>query len=192
MLDARFFVTTHLPSYLAICGLDPMLSAQTLGVIGGFNVVGSLFFGWAGERWNKLALLGGIYISRSLVLGWYFMLPPPPTTTLLFGAMMGFLHEPSTRQLRRCLWRRADLRRTRFLHDGLADRRRPGSGGRDHPGDICIAAADGAAAGGRAIGWPVLLPRSPDAAQRHQRVHARLRRAMSSRRGALLIRGPST
>ena len=85
------FVTTHLPSYLAICGLDPMLSAQTLGVIGGFNVLGSLFFGWAGERWNKLALLGGIYILRSLVLGWYFMLPPSPTTTLLFGAMMGFL-----------------------------------------------------------------------------------------------------
>ncbi|MEA2866398.1 MAG: hypothetical protein QOE39_1113 [Bradyrhizobium sp.] len=85
------FITTHLPSYLAICGMDPMLSAQTLGVIGGFNVLGSLFFGWAGGRWNKLALLGAIYISRSLVLAWYFMLPPSPATTLLFGAMMGFL-----------------------------------------------------------------------------------------------------
>ncbi len=85
------FITTHLPSYLAICGMDPMLSAQTLGVIGGFNVLGSLFFGWAGGRWNKLALLGGIYIFRSLALGWYFMLPPSPATTLLFGAVMGFL-----------------------------------------------------------------------------------------------------
>jgi predicted MFS family arabinose efflux permease len=85
------FITTHLPSYLAICGMDPMLSAETLGVIGGFNVLGSLFFGWAGERWNKLALLGAIYISRSLVLAWYFMLPPSPATTLVFGAMMGFL-----------------------------------------------------------------------------------------------------
>ena len=85
------FITTHLPSYLAICGLDPMLSAQTLGVIGGFNVLGSLFFGWAGQRWNKLALLGAIYISRSLVLAWYFVLPPTPASTLLFGAMMGFL-----------------------------------------------------------------------------------------------------
>ena len=56
------FLTTHLPSYLAMCGMDPMLSAQTLGMIGGFNVLGSLFFGWAGQRWNKLALLGGIYI----------------------------------------------------------------------------------------------------------------------------------
>jgi predicted MFS family arabinose efflux permease len=85
------FLTTHLPSYLAICGMDPMLSAQTLGVIGGFNVLGSLFFGWAGGRWNKLALLGGIYVFRSLALAWYFMLPPTPATTLVFGAIMGFL-----------------------------------------------------------------------------------------------------
>jgi predicted MFS family arabinose efflux permease len=85
------FITTHLPSYLAICGMDPMLSAQTLGVIGGFNVLGSLFFGWAGGRWNKLALLGSIYLCRSLVLAWYFMLPPSPATTLVFGAFMGFL-----------------------------------------------------------------------------------------------------
>jgi predicted MFS family arabinose efflux permease len=85
------FLTTHLPSYLAICGLDPMLSAQTLGMIGGFNVLGSLFFGWAGQRWNKLALLGGIYILRSIALAWYFMLPATPASTLLFGAIMGFL-----------------------------------------------------------------------------------------------------
>ena len=85
------FLTTHLPSYLAICGLDPMLSAQTLGMIGGFNVLGSLFFGWAGQRWNKLALLGAIYILRSLALAWFFMLPATPASTLLFGAIMGFL-----------------------------------------------------------------------------------------------------
>jgi predicted MFS family arabinose efflux permease len=85
------FLTTHLPSYLAICGMDPMLGAQTLGMIGGFNVVGSIFFGWAGQRWNKLALLGGIYIVRSIALAWYFTLPPTPATTLLFGAIMGFL-----------------------------------------------------------------------------------------------------
>jgi predicted MFS family arabinose efflux permease len=85
------FLTTHLPSYLAICGLDPMLSAQTLGMIGGFNVLGSIFFGWAGQRGNKLALLGGIYIFRSIALAWYFTLPPTPATTLLFGAIMGFL-----------------------------------------------------------------------------------------------------
>ena len=50
------FLLTHLPSYLEICGMDPMLSAQALGVIGAFNILGSLFFGWAGGRWNKLVL----------------------------------------------------------------------------------------------------------------------------------------
>jgi predicted MFS family arabinose efflux permease len=85
------FLTTHLPSYLDICGMDPMLSAQALGVIGGFNVLGSLFFGWAGGRWNKLVLLGGIYTVRSLTLAWYFIAPPTPAGTLVFAAIMGFL-----------------------------------------------------------------------------------------------------
>jgi predicted MFS family arabinose efflux permease len=85
------FLTTHLPSYLALCGMDPMLGAQALGMIGAFNILGSLFFGWAGQRWNKLALLGGLYISRSIVLSFYFVAPPTPTTTLLFAGVMGFL-----------------------------------------------------------------------------------------------------
>jgi mannose-6-phosphate isomerase-like protein (cupin superfamily) len=85
------FIATHLPSYLAICGMDPMLSAQALGVIALFNVAGSLFFGWAGGHWPKLVLLGGIYVARSLVLGWYFMAPPTPASTLVFAALMGFL-----------------------------------------------------------------------------------------------------
>jgi MFS family permease len=85
------FLTTHLPAYLAICGMDPMLSAQALGMIGGFNVLGSLFFGWAGGRFNKLVLLGGIYTIRSLVLAAYFMAAPTPASTLVFAAVMGFL-----------------------------------------------------------------------------------------------------
>src|SRR5258705_1842863 len=85
------FLTTHLPSYLAICGMDPMLSAQTLGMIGGFNMLGSLFFGWGGGRWNKLLLLRGIYLLRSCVLAWYFIAPPTPRGALVFAAAMGVL-----------------------------------------------------------------------------------------------------
>lgn len=85
------FLTTHLPSYLDICGMDPMLSAKALGVIGGFNVLGSIFFGWAGGRFNKLMLLGGIYTIRSLTLTWYFSSAPTPESTLVFAAVMGFL-----------------------------------------------------------------------------------------------------
>ncbi|ARP97552.1 MFS transporter [Bordetella genomosp. 13] len=85
------FLSTHLPTYLDLCGMDPMLSAQALAVIGGFNALGSLFFGWAGGRWNKQALLGGIYVLRSLTLVWYFHTLPTPTSTLVFAAVMGFL-----------------------------------------------------------------------------------------------------
>ncbi|GLQ06796.1 MFS transporter [Sneathiella chinensis] len=85
------FLTTHLPSYLQICGMDPMLGATAIGMIGGFNILGSLFFGWAGGRWSKQVLLGMIYCARSLVLAWYFTLQPTPESTLLFAALMGFL-----------------------------------------------------------------------------------------------------
>ena len=85
------FLTTHLPSYLQICGMDPMLAAEALAAIGGFNVLGSLFFGWAGGRWSKPALLGSIYLLRSVVLAWYFAVPPTPASTLVFASIMGFL-----------------------------------------------------------------------------------------------------
>lgn len=85
------FLTTHLPTYLDLCGMDPMLSAQALGMIGGFNILGSLFFGWAGGRWNKLVLLGCIYFFRSIILALYFVAAPSPTSTLVFAALMGFL-----------------------------------------------------------------------------------------------------
>lgn len=85
------FLTTHLPSYLILCGADPMLSAKALATIGAFNVLGSLFFGWAGGRWSKTGLLGCIYIVRSLTLAWYFASSPTPDSTILFAAVMGFL-----------------------------------------------------------------------------------------------------
>jgi len=85
------FITTHLPSYLALCGLNPMLSVDALAVIAVSNVFGSVFFGWAGGFWSKQVLLGMIYMARSLVMGCYFMLPPTPASTLLFAALMGFL-----------------------------------------------------------------------------------------------------
>ncbi|MBO0710336.1 MAG: MFS transporter [Acetobacteraceae bacterium] len=85
------FLTTHLPTYLSICGLDPMLGATALAVIGGFNVAGSYLFGWLGGRYPKHAVLGILYILRSAVLTAYFIFPPTPATTLVFAASMGLL-----------------------------------------------------------------------------------------------------
>ena len=85
------FLTTHLPTYLEICGMDPGLGAQALAMIGLFNVGGSYLFGWLGGRHSKRALLGGIYVLRSCFMIAYFVVPPSPTSTLVFAAAMGTL-----------------------------------------------------------------------------------------------------
>jgi MFS family permease len=85
------FLTTHLPTYLAICGQDPMLSAEALAVIGGMNCVGSLVAGWLGGRYPKHILLGLLYILRAVTFTAYFTMPPTPASTLLFAAAMGML-----------------------------------------------------------------------------------------------------
>ncbi len=85
------FITTHLPTYLAICGLDPTIGAQALMLIGLFNVAGSYLFGWLGGRYSKRVLLGGIYVLRSIFIAAYFMMPATPTSTLIFAAAMGTL-----------------------------------------------------------------------------------------------------
>lgn len=88
------FLTTHLPAYLAICGQDPMLSAEALAVIGGVSAIGSLLTGWLGSRYPKHIILGLLYILRAVIFAAYFMLPPTPTNTLLFAAAMGLLWWP--------------------------------------------------------------------------------------------------
>lgn len=85
------FLTTHLPTYLAICGQDPMLSAEAIAVIGGMNCVGSLTAGWLGARYPKHILLGLLYILRAFVFTAYFIMPPTPASTLVFAAAMGML-----------------------------------------------------------------------------------------------------
>jgi predicted MFS family arabinose efflux permease len=85
------FLTTHLPTYLDLCGIDASVTATALALIGLFNVAGSYLFGWLGQRFPKHLLLGGIYLLRSAIIAAYFVAPPTPTGTLLFAAAMGTL-----------------------------------------------------------------------------------------------------
>lgn len=85
------FITTHLPTYLDICGIDASVGSTALALVGLFNVLGSYLFGWLGGLYSKRALLGGIYLLRSLCIAVYFSQPPTPTSTLVFAAAMGTL-----------------------------------------------------------------------------------------------------
>lgn len=85
------FLTTHLPTYLAQCGMDASYSALLLTLVGGFNILSSWLFGWLGDRYPKRLLLGGIYLGRSVALALFFMYPPTPLSVVLFGIVMGTL-----------------------------------------------------------------------------------------------------
>ena len=85
------FITTHLPTYLEICGINPTIGSTSLALIGLFNVAGTYLFGWLGGIYSKRLLLGGIYVLRSLVITAYFLVPPTPSSTLIFAAAMGAL-----------------------------------------------------------------------------------------------------
>jgi len=47
------FLTTHLPSYLALCGVAPGVGATALGLIGLFNAIGTYMFGHLGARYSQ-------------------------------------------------------------------------------------------------------------------------------------------
>jgi len=85
------FLTTHLPTYLAQCGMDASYSAIALMLIGGFNILSSWLFGWLGDRYPKRLLLGAIYLLRSVALALFFSFPPTPLSVVLFGVVMGTL-----------------------------------------------------------------------------------------------------
>jgi predicted MFS family arabinose efflux permease len=86
-----FFVTVHLPSYLVDRGLSAEIGAWTIGVIGLFNIVGSLTSGWLSDRMPKRYLLALIYSGRALTVLAFVTLPVSPASALIFGAVIGFL-----------------------------------------------------------------------------------------------------
>jgi len=85
------FLTTHLPAYLALCGVSPGVSATALGMIGLFNAIGTYLFGILGTRYSQRRLLALIYLLRTAFIVAFLVAPVEPATTLVFAAAMGFL-----------------------------------------------------------------------------------------------------
>lgn len=85
------FITTHLPAYLQLCGVNPGVSATALGLIGLFNTFGTYAFGQLGARYSQKHLLAMIYLLRTLFIVAFLLVPVTATTTLIFAAAMGSL-----------------------------------------------------------------------------------------------------
>lgn len=85
------FVATHLPNFIAICGLPASLSASAIALIGVFNAIGTLAAGQLGERYGHKLVLAAIYVLRTIAIASYAFLPVSIESTLMFGAAMGLL-----------------------------------------------------------------------------------------------------
>ncbi|HET9717278.1 MAG TPA: MFS transporter [Pseudolabrys sp.] len=85
------FITVHLPAYLVDRGLSVDAGAWTIGIIGLFNIVGSVAAGWLGDRMPKRYLLSVIYLLRSLAVVAFISLPVTALSAVVFGAIMGLL-----------------------------------------------------------------------------------------------------
>src|ERR1051326_2250735 len=85
------FVTVHLPAYLVDRGLTAEVGAWTIGLIGLFNIFGSMLSGWLGDRMPKRYILSVIYFGRALAIVAFILLPASTGSALVFGAVTGFL-----------------------------------------------------------------------------------------------------
>jgi MFS family permease len=84
------FLVTHLPGEVALCGLPAGVSARALGLIGLFNIAGSLIVGALGQRYRMKWLLAAIYGGRAVLIGLYLVAPKTALTFYIFAAALGF------------------------------------------------------------------------------------------------------
>jgi MFS family permease len=83
------FLGTHLPGVVASCGLPTQWGAWALGILGLFNIVGSLAMGWAVGRWRMKSLLSLVYAIRALAVMVFLLAPKTGPVMLVFAAVMG-------------------------------------------------------------------------------------------------------
>ena len=91
------FIAVHLAPYLKDLSstypavASPAVATTALALIGLFNVFGTFGAGVLGQRFPKRYLLSGIYLTRSIAIIGFLLLPLSPMTTYIFAAIMGFL-----------------------------------------------------------------------------------------------------
>ncbi len=85
------FITVHMPAYLVDRGLSATVGGWTIAVIGLFNIIGSVFVGWLGNRLPKRYILSVIYFLRAAAVLAFISFPVTAFSALVFGASMGLL-----------------------------------------------------------------------------------------------------
>ncbi len=86
------FIATHMPGVIASCGLPPTVSGWSLGLIGLFNIVGSIFAGWYISRYSMRLFLSYTYFARCLIVLCFLISPKDLVSVLIFSIALGFTY----------------------------------------------------------------------------------------------------
>ena len=87
-----FFLITHLPGVIEICGLPAAVSGISLAVLGLFNIAGSIAAGFVVQRYSMKRTLAALYAARALAIGLFLFAPKTELTVLAFSAWMGITY----------------------------------------------------------------------------------------------------
>ncbi len=85
------FVAVHLPAFVKDANLPFWVGGWALALIGIFNVIGTIYFGYLGDRLSKKNLLALLYSLRSLLFLVFIFLPKTEFTVLIFASILGIL-----------------------------------------------------------------------------------------------------
>ena len=83
------FLVTHLPGEIALCGLPAQTAGIAIGLIGLFNIGGSIAIGWLGGRFRMKTLLVELYAVRAAAILIYLAAPKTIATMYVFAAVLG-------------------------------------------------------------------------------------------------------
>jgi MFS family permease len=84
-----FFLVTHLPGVIELCGLPASVSGIALALLGLFNIVGSVGAGWVIQRFSMQRTLSLLFAARALGVGLFLVAPKTELTVFAFSVWMG-------------------------------------------------------------------------------------------------------
>lgn len=85
------FIGTHLPGFVAWCGLAVGVGGTALTVIGGGNILGTYLAGVLSNRFRQKNLLSLIYLARALLIALLMLMPKTEMTIYIFSGVFGLL-----------------------------------------------------------------------------------------------------
>ena len=85
------FVAVHLPAFIEDEQLPFWVGGWALALIGLFNIIGTIYFGYLGDRLSKKYLLTLLYSLRGLLFLVFIFLPKTELTVLVFACILGIL-----------------------------------------------------------------------------------------------------